>query len=295
MLRWRLFGISFCIEPSFWLMNALWAYILYAPIMGARRDQLITRELLILMLIWILCMLVAVMAHELGHVITGRIFGQPGSITLTGMGGQAVGGYDELSPWKRILVIVMGPCAGFLLAAALVALDGRYWNASMVWMSNNAPGGLFWESLKCEWFLITHILPDALAGWPNNPKYPIYAISLLILFMISLFMNIMNLLPIIPMDGGMIFKELCVLVSPRGGLKFAFIWSFALAVMASIYMLLVVLHRYDFIKQPDLYYPFAFPEFSLLIFASLAFQSFRVYQQLSAMERHSQYSQRDDY
>jgi Zn-dependent protease len=294
MLRWRLFGISFCIEPSFWLMNALWAYILYSPIMGMNRNQLITRELLILMLVWVLCMLVAVMAHELGHVITGRIFGQPGSITLTGMGGQAVGGYDELSPWKRILVIMAGPGAGFLLCAAIVAVDGKYWNDCMDWMINNAPGGLFWEKFKCEWFLIEHVLPDVRrGGWV---RYPIYHMSILILFMISLFMNIMNLLPIIPMDGGMIFKEICVLVSPRGGLKFAFIWSFVLALAATLYLLLVVLVQYRFMDKPfELYYPFAFPEFSLFIFAGLAFQSFRVYRQLSAMERHSQYSQRDDY
>src|SRR5262245_8574125 len=213
MLRWRLFGISFCIEPSFWLMNALWAYILYAPIMNMPRNQLLSKELLIMMLIWVLCMLVAVMAHELGHVITGRIFGQPGSITLTGMGGQAVGGYDELSPWKRILVILAGPCAGFLLVAVLVAVDGRLWNNVCIrWMINNAPGGLFWENFKVEWNLILKILPDAHdRDWG---KYPLYDLSITILFMISLFMNIMNLLPIIPMDGGMIFKEICVLVSP---------------------------------------------------------------------------------
>src|ERR1022692_2699461 len=105
MLRWRLLGINFCIQPSFWLMNALWAFILYGPLTGNReRGQLFTKELLILMLIWVLVTLVAVMVHELGHVITGRIFGQPGNITLTGLGGQAVGEYGELSPWKRILV-----------------------------------------------------------------------------------------------------------------------------------------------------------------------------------------------
>jgi len=32
---------------------------------------------------------------------------------------------------------------------------------------------------------------------------------------------------------------------------------------------------------------------SLVVFAMLAFQSFRTYRQLSAMERHSEYSQRD--
>src|SRR5258708_9857746 len=112
MLRLSLFGISFCIEPSFWYMNALWAYVMYAyPRMEAGRDlpNPITLAFLIVALVWIFCILVAVMVHELGHVVTGRVFGQPGNIRLTGMGGQAVGGYEELSPWKRILVIMAGP------------------------------------------------------------------------------------------------------------------------------------------------------------------------------------------
>lgn len=295
MLRWRLFGIQFCIEPSFWYMNALWAYLMYAYAHTAgnmRRDlpSPFTMAFLTVALIWIFCILVAVLVHELGHVITGRIFRQPGNITLTGMGGQAVGGYDELSPWKRILVIMMGPCAGFLLVAAIVALDGRAWNFCMDWMINNIPGGLFWENFKCEWFLIDKIL--------DNPRganrFPIYDQAVVTLFIISLFLNIMNLLPIIPMDGGMIFKEICVLISPRAGLRFAFIFSFGMATIVSLYLLLVVLVEWRVMTKPfELWYPFMFPEFSLLIFVSLAFRSYAVYRQLAAMERHSQYSQRE--
>jgi Zn-dependent protease len=294
MLRWRLLGISFCIEPSFWLMNALWAYILYAPIVHMPRNQLVTRELLYWMLIWILCTLLAVMVHELGHAVTGRIFGQPGSITLTGTGGQAVGSYDELSAWKRMLVIMAGPCAGFLLAAAIIAIDGRWWNLWMNWLTINIPFKNLWEQLKCDWFLIDHVLPDARRF--DFGHYVWYDRSVLILLMISLFMNVMNMLPIIPMDGGMLFKEICVLISPRSGLKFAFIWSFALALIVTLYFLVIVLAKYEFIdKKYEQYYPFALPEFSLVIFAGLSFQCFRTYRQLSAMERHAQYSQRDDY
>ena len=283
MLRWRLFGISFCIQPSFWLMNALWAYILYQPIMGpAERGQLITRDLLVMMLIWVLCMFTAVMVHELGHVITGRIFGQPGSVTLTGLGGQAVGGYEDLSAWKRILVIAAGPGAGFLFVVVQTLVDGFWWNWCMDWMD--------WQSLKVNVNLIDWVNPDLRRG-----ASPTYHMVMLILFMINLFMNIMNLLPIIPMDGGMIFKEVCVLVSPRGGLMFAFIWSFVLATAVTLYLLLFVLVQYKFINKPfELYYPFAFPEFSLVIFAMLAYQSYQAYRQLSAMQRHSLYSQRDD-
>ena len=290
MLRWRLFGIHFCIHGSFWFMNALMAYILYSPLMGPRDGgQLFTRELLILMLIWVLCTLAAVMVHELGHVIMGRIFGQPGNITITGLGGQAVGEYGELSSWQRLLVIFSGPGAGFLFVAALTMVDGRPWNWCMQW--------LHLPALECKLFLIDWVHK----GLPLFPlmhpraQYPYYDLVILLLFMINLFMNIMNLLPIIPMDGGMIFKEICVLIAPKSGLKFAFIWSFALAALLTIYLLIVVLATYKYIPEHyKNYYPFAFPEFSLVVFASLAYQSFQAFRQLGTRDRHMDYMQDDD-
>jgi hypothetical protein len=298
MLRWRLFGINFRIEASFWIMNALWAFILYQPIMGPREHgQLLSKDLLIMMLIWVLCMLVTVMVHELGHVITGRVFGQPGNVTLTGLGGQAVGEYGELAPWQRIIVIFMGPCAGFLFVAALTAADGRPWNWCMEWFERSFEMPFFGK-LKCELFLIHWVNPKlanpALQLLDPRSQFPIYNIVVLLLFVINLFTNIMNLLPIIPMDGGMIFKEVCCLLAPRGGLKFAFAWSFLLALGCTVYLLVVVLVQYRFLSPNyALWYPFAFPEFSLLIFGMLAYRSWVTYQQLSRSERYMDYMQDD--
>src|SRR3990167_1707933 len=108
MIRWRLLGIDFCIQPSFWFMNALWALLMAGPL---PQHQVGNRFILIFILVWILCMFVSVMVHELGHVLVARVFGQAGNITLTGFGGQTVGTYDALSPWQRILVILAGPFA----------------------------------------------------------------------------------------------------------------------------------------------------------------------------------------
>jgi stage IV sporulation protein FB len=296
MLRWRLFGIHFCIQPSFWLMNALWAYILYMPVMRPPQGQLITRDLLIMMLIWVLCMLVTVMVHELGHVITGRIFGQPGNVTLTGLGGQAVGEYGELRPWQRIIVIFAGPGAGFLFVAALTVADGRMWNACMQWLIDNQKTH-FWEHLKCNLHLINWIDPrlTVLEPWDPRSQFPIYNLVILLLFIINLFTNIMNLLPIIPMDGGMIFKEICCLIAPRAGLKFAFAWSFLLASGCTIYLLLYVLMEHRFINRIDwVHYPFALPEISLVIFAMMAYQCLQAYRQLAMADRHREYMQDDD-
>lgn len=281
MISLRIFRIDICIQPSFWLMNALWAFILSGPMSG--QQQLSGKDLVIFILAWILCTLVSVMVHELGHVVTGRIFGQPGNITITGLGGQAVGEYGELSAWQRILVIFAGPGAGFAFVALIVAIDPKYWNMTVMWLD--------WpEWLKVNLFLIDHIDPLLRMG-----ASPTYDLVLQLLFFINLFVNIMNLLPIIPMDGGMIFKEFCVLIAPKAGLKFAFIWSFVLATGVTVYMLLVVLKQYKIIPETvPVYYPFVFPEISLLVFGMMAFQCWRSYQQLTAMERHALFSQRDD-
>jgi Zn-dependent protease len=231
------------------------------------------------------------MVHELGHVIVGRIFGQPGDITLTGLGGQAVREHGDLASWQRILVHFCGPAAGFLFIAVIVMVDGRPWN-------NLVTEWLKMPSLQCDMFLIDHIDKRLRIVGLLNPRgqFPIYDIALVILFGINLFINVMNLLPIIPMDGGMIFKEICVVISPRSGLMIAFFWSFGLALLMSIYLLVVTLATYGFFfpeRYRD-YYPFAFPEISLIVFASLAFQSLQAYRMLSARQRYADFMQDDD-
>ncbi len=213
MLRWRILGISFCIQPSFWFMNALWAYVIYTYFPGFRDVGLFAY-----ILIWVLCTLASVLVHELGHVVTARIFGQPGNITVTGLGGQAVGEFGELAVWQRILVICAGPGAGFLLAAALVLFDAdtTRWNLLMDML--DVPG------LKVRWFGVDKIDPLLRMGGSAH-----YAYAINILLMINLFVNVINLFPIIPMDGGMLMKEFCCLIAPRSGAKMAFAISFVLA------------------------------------------------------------------
>jgi len=262
-------------------MNALFGYVLSTPIAGQNR-QLTGSELLTFILVWILCALISVMIHELGHVITGRIFGQPGNITVTGLGGQAVGEYGELRPWQRILVVFMGPGAGFAFVALMVCFDPKYWNMIVMWLE--------WPDwLKVNLFWIDNI--DPLLRMGGSPTYDL---AWPILFFINLFVNIMNLLPIIPMDGGMIFKEVCCLISPSGGPKFAFISSFVLALGVTGYMLIVVLMKHEIITQPlPVYYPFVFPEITLIMFAMMAYQCLQSYRQLASTERHEMYKNDD--
>jgi stage IV sporulation protein FB len=276
MLRWRLFGISVCIQPSFWIINALFAWFVSDPLAGHYRVALLT-----FILIWVLCTLASVMVHELGHAVMGRIFGQPGNVTIAGLGGQAAGGYDKISPWKRLLVIAAGPGAGFLFVASLVLVDSTAWD----WLM----GELDWENLKLRWFIVDKIGMMHLRLGRNY-----YTLTLFLLAMIGLFMNILNLFPIIPMDGGMIFKEICSMIAGRAGERFAFAVSFLLAGALTLYFLVVVLVKYWVISQPFNMWSLALPELSLVIFGMMAIKCYQAYRQLGAMTRHDQYQQYDD-
>lgn len=274
MLRWRLFGINFCIEPSFWIMNALWGYMLSGAVEGGRRG------VLLFMLLWILCTLVSVLVHELGHVIMGRIFGQPGSITLTGLGGQALGSYDELHGWQRILVAFAGPAAGFLLLALMILIDSHWWNQ---WMETlNLDGLKFHNCLIASW--------DPTFNLRSNG---IYKMVTVLLFVMNLFWNLINLLPIIPMDGGMIFKEVCLMISRREGLKWAFTVSFGLALLLTLYHVVVLLEVYQVFALPFKLFHFAFPEITFIMLCMMTYQSFIGMRQAMGAERHSQFIQRD--
>ncbi len=163
MHRWRILGIRFCIQPSFWIMNALFAFVIFTYVGAARGGCLFAY-----ILIWVLSILACVLVHELGHVIAGRIFGQPGNITLTGLGGQAVGEYGELAVWQRILVIGAGPGAGFLFVAGLVIFDGNttLWNqlhGRFLMAKTDSP---FWGDCRVVFSSITSIRSGGGAG-PN--------------------------------------------------------------------------------------------------------------------------------
>jgi stage IV sporulation protein FB len=275
MLRWRIFGISFCIMPSFWLMNALWGYMLSGAVQGGRRG------VLAFMVVWILCTLVSVMAHELGHVLMGRVFGQPGNVTLGGLGGQAVGDYGNISPWKRILVIFAGPGAGFMFLAFLVAVDSAPWDGCMEWLD--------WPRLKIQGGLIARWDPDFTIRANGY-----YMLVMQLLIVMNLIWNIINLFPIIPMDGGMIFREVACMISPQGGLKFAYAVSLLLAGIITAYHIAAVLVLYEVVHLPFKLWTFAFPEITLIMFAMMTYQSFMALRQSTMMQRHSQYAQGED-
>jgi hypothetical protein len=271
MLSWRLFGINFCIQPSFWLMSAIFGYLVVG--MGLRKSG---GDLLTYIGLWIVCTLVSVMVHELGHAVTGRIFGQQGNITLAGMGGQAAGNFETLKVWQRVLVILAGPGAGFLFVAALILVNRHAWNDHVMRPLDITALRIPWEWDLMEQFKWHHL----------KIEHP-YAEIMMFLFWMNLFWNIINLVPIIPLDGGMLLREGCTIASPVWGLRAAFGLSFLLAAAVTIYCILALTWRREW---PTIIDPF----FGILMFGMMAAQNFMSMLQVRGTPQRTPYHDRED-
>ncbi len=149
-VRFRIFGIPFCIQPMFWLTAALLVWD------GDRLDRV---------LLGILCVLISVLVHELGHAVMARRFGFPSQIVLRMFGGYATTGY--LPPTQQILTVAAGPGAGMLLFALT---DGLL-------------------------FLLSRFAPQVITDYEG-----VQNVFVLMLFT-NLIWSLMNLIPVIPMDG----------------------------------------------------------------------------------------------
>ena len=110
-IQFRLAGVPIRISPMFWIITFVLGW-------GDGDLQNI--------LLWVGCVLVSIIVHEMGHALTNRIFGRRPAIVLHGMGGLCFSDGPTLSSWKRALVLFNGPLAGFLVyGVILAALSGR--------------------------------------------------------------------------------------------------------------------------------------------------------------------------
>lgn len=155
-LRFSLFGIPVRVHPLFWVISA---------VMGWREDLNLT-------LIWIGCVFVSVLVHELGHALAARAFGWPPQIVL-----YAMGGYASFLPTygytmgRAIVTLLAGPGAGFVLFAVVYATIRL----------------LFFSRVELSDYTV-QMFDD--------------------LVFINLVWGFVNLLPVYPLDGGQISREL---------------------------------------------------------------------------------------
>lgn len=164
-LCFKLFGFPVRVHPLFWLITAL---------LG--RNALDTADPVPNLLIWIACVFVTILLHELGHTFAYRWFGSPAEIRLIAFFGLAIGRYPPTNPWKRIVISLAGPAAGFLFYGLLYGI-----------------------SQVIDWSTMSRFVLEAFQQ----------------LMFINLVWNILNLLPIYPLDGGKVAGELCVLAGAR--------------------------------------------------------------------------------
>jgi stage IV sporulation protein FB len=253
-LRWRMFGIPVRVHPMFWLVSL----IMGSSVMEAGVHYL---------LIWVGCLFVSILIHELGHVWMGQWFGSHGHIVLYGFGGLAIGSNHLDQRWQRVLVSLAGPAAGFLFLAALFLV---LW----IWEPDAFP--LYLVLALNDLGLPLDTLPR-LGGVLQRPD-PLILFIVGNLIFINLLWGLVNLLPIWPLDGGMISRDLCEAVSPRSGLTQSLGISLVVAGLLAIHCFLVVMGRQLFPLR------FGSP-YSALLFAVLALQSFQLLQQIQAEQR----------
>lgn len=176
-LAWRLFGIPVRVHPSFWIASL----ILGAGTWNRGPEFLV---------LWVLCVFVSILVHELGHVLMGQVFGTRGHILLYSFGGLAIGSNNLSKPWQRMAVSFAGPLAGFLLFGivllAALSTDPR----TLTPLADAAIGYLTW---------------------------------------INLVWGIVNLFPIWPLDGGQISRDFLAWLMPRQGTRVSLIISIVVA------------------------------------------------------------------
>lgn len=155
-----------------------------------------------LLLIWVACVFLSILIHELGHALAFRYFGQRAQIVLYHFGGLAIP--NSFTSWDGarrprtsarddLLISAAGPAAQLLLAL-VIGLIGYKLNVADGWLIDllGIPGA----DVK-EWkTIVLYAVFDALV-------------------LTSVFWAIINLAPIIPLDGGQIMYNLMIIFSVR--------------------------------------------------------------------------------
>jgi Zn-dependent protease len=162
-LRWRMFGIPVRVHPLFWLVA-----IMLGPM---DKDTIF----------WVPVVFISILVHEFGHALVAKAFDWRPAVLLYSFGGLAFHDPHPESPGKRILVLLCGPFAQFVLAG----------------------------------FVMLYVLA---AGWPEQERLELviwYAL------LINVGWAVMNLLPVFPLDGGQIARTLFSMISPWNGPRWA--------------------------------------------------------------------------
>ncbi|AMV27937.1 Peptidase family M50 [Gemmata sp. SH-PL17] len=238
-LRFRVLRFPVRVHPFFWLGTAL---------MGSRLLDIGPEFLLT----WVAVVFVSILVHELGHAIAFRLFGTDAEIVLYAFGGLAIPWATVSGRWRRIIVSLAGPFAGFLLCG-------------LVYGSNQA----------FEW-----------AG-PRSSLVVLYAYGSLIF--VNLIWGFVNLLPVFPLDGGQVSRELCIKFWGRRGQRISLQISFGCALLLVAYSIFCVMDQRGagagFTDQLPSWVPTG-TVYTAILFGVLAYQSYQLLQRIEWTDTH---------
>jgi stage IV sporulation protein FB len=239
-IHFRLFGLPVRIHPLFWLV---------AVVLGSKSGGAVE------ILIWVAAVFISILVHEMGHALVIKAYGFRPWIVLYGMGGLACHDPAENRASKanthlgQISISISGPLAGFLLAAALIAVLYSVGFRHQIIFTKPFNITPFWLDVAN--------LQDLFTGQIGLTRR-----SQLVndIFFISVFWGLMNLLPIYPLDGGQIAREILLYFNPRDGIRQSLILSIFTAGLAALYGL----------QSQDWYI--------CIFFAYMAYESFSIMQ-----------------
>jgi Zn-dependent protease len=185
-LNFRLLGVWVRVHPMHWV---------FSVILGLGFCQGGAE-----ILIWVICVFLSILLHEMGHLLTMRLFGSDGHIVLYSFGGLAVPYHHLPSRWQRMAVSFAGPLAQLILYGLL--------RLFLIWVA--------WKEFDLSekaWF------------------------TLGVLIFINLTWAILNLFPIWPLDGGQMCRELFTWFSRRSGVRVSLMLSISVSGILAIHFL----------------------------------------------------------
>lgn len=191
-----------------------------------------------LLVLSVLVVFISILVHELGHAVVMRIFGYPSEIVLYFFGGYATA--MRKSTWKDIAGLAAGPAAGF-------ALYGLTWVTAEVLISQ---GTLL--NMDPVWRLRVAAMLD-FSLWAN------------------FVWNVFNLIPVMPLDGGQICRELCLWISPRKGMEWAFLIAIGVSGLLALYGFGALQGKWRMIGSVA-------PGMPTIFFGVMCYQNFQAYQ-----------------
>lgn len=199
-LKWKMLGVPVRVHPLFWLISLALSY-----------NQEIRFPAVLLVMA---CMFVSIMVHEFGHALSHRHYGSRDMyVVLYHMGGLCISSGTPRH-WPRIMSLLWGPGAGFLLGIP------AYIAGAIVF------GPKF---------------PIASVSIQNDTQYYlIYMFDALV--WINLVWGCVNLLPVFPLDGGQICREWIHWKRPSRGDRYAFTISFYMAIVVAVVSLVLFLY-----------------------------------------------------